>query len=222
MRATVTTMRLNALTSKASRAGRLGFSWSPLAACVAVLCACGGSGSDPLGNASEIANTSGPAGQTLSYAYFQRCINPIFLAQLQIQLGSTTATNTCAAAGCHAAATGAGGAFRIVPSAQVVDVTNPANTAAVIRTMDMYKNFYSAQSETIVGTPLDSKLIKKPLLLNVLHGGGRIFANTDDPHVQLMEYWINNPVPNGDDEFSTANYTMFTPADPMNGTCNTQ
>jgi hypothetical protein len=38
--------------------------------------------------------------QHLSFAYFQKCINPIFLTQLQSQ-GSAT-TNTCAGAGCHA------------------------------------------------------------------------------------------------------------------------
>ena len=206
----------------ASRRGRRRSAAAIAAACAFVLAGCGGSGSDPLGNPAQVSNPTGASGQTLSFAYFQRCINPIFLALLQIQLNGTTATNTCAAAGCHATATGAGGAFRVVPAAPLVDLSNAANTADVIRASDMYKNFYSAQSETLVGAPLDSKLVKKPLLLNVLHGGGRVFSDTSDPHVHLMEYWINNPVPNGADEFSTSNYNMFTPADPMNGTCNTQ
>jgi len=222
MRATVTNTADRSTSNRASRGGgaRIAAAWA--AAAVFLFTGCGGSGSDPLGNPAQVSNPSGTSGQTLSFAYFQRCINPIFLAQLQIQLNGTTATNTCAAAGCHATATGAGGAFRVVPTAAVVDLTNQANTAAVIRNSDMYKNFYSAQSEVIVGTPLESKLVKKPLLLNVLHGGGRIFASESDPHVALMEYWITNPVPNGADEFSTSNYNMFTPPDPMNGTCNTQ
>ena len=122
-----------------------------------LLSGCGGS-SNPLGNSSTIANPVVTTSQSLSFAYFQRCVNPIFLARLQTQINGTTQTNTCAAAGCHAYATGAGGALRIVPTAQVVDVTNPANTAAVIQATDMYKNFYSAQGEVVINSPTLSLL----------------------------------------------------------------
>ena len=214
---------------QASPRGRPGRAWArypgiaPLAlAALTALAGCGGSG-DPLTNPATVSNPGAGNGQTLSYAYYQHCINPIFLAQLQIQLNGSTVTNTCAGAGCHASATGAGGAFRVVPAAQPLDVLDPANTPAVIRASDMYKNFYSAQSEVLVGSPTTSRLVAKPLLLNVLHGGGRIFSSVDDPHIALMAYWINHPVPLGQDEFSTANYSMFTPpTDPNNGTCNTQ
>jgi hypothetical protein len=40
--------------------------------------------------------------------------------------------------------------------------------------------------------------------------------------VKLIEYWISHPAPQGQDEFSTATYAMFTPADPKTGSCNTQ
>jgi len=187
---------------------------------LSILAACGGS--SPLGNPPAVINTGVTNTQALSFAYFQRCINPIFNEQLQSSVNAST--NTCAAAGCHASATGAGGALRIVPlpTAQLIDVTNAANTPAVIRASDMYKNFYSAQGEVVIAAPLLSKLLNKPLLRETLHGGGLIFGSTSDPHVQLITYWINNPAPIGQDEFSTATYNMFSPADPVNGTCKTQ
>ncbi len=196
------------MTKSRRRPGR-----SPLAAVLAILglvgCGGGGVGNPPLSGT-----------QHLAFAYFQRCVNPIFLAKLQITQNGVTTTNTCAASGCHNDATGTGGAFRIIPTAQIVDLNNPANTPDVIRASDMYKNFYSAQGETVIGSPLQSLLIRKPLLLNVLHGGGLIFASEQDPNIQTFQYWISNPAPQGQDEFSTATYSMFTPADPMTGTCN--
>ncbi len=101
-------------------------------------------------------------------------------------------------------------------------MSNAANTADVIRTTDMYKNFYSAQGEVVFGAPLSSRLLTKPLTLNVLHGGGLIFLSESDPNVMLIRYWISRPVPQGHDEFSSAANSMFTPADPNAGTCNTQ
>lgn len=199
------------------------FGMSLVALAALVVAGCGGSSSNPFDNPSAVVNDPGSVtGQKLSFAYFQKCINPIFLAQLQIQLNGTTSTNTCAGSGCHAAATGTGGAFRVVPTAATVDLTDPANTPAVIRTSDMYKNFYSAQGEVIVGSTTQSRLLLKPQLLGVLHGGGLIFPSATDPNVKLMEYWISHPAPQGQDEFSTATYAMFTPADPVTGTCNTQ
>jgi hypothetical protein len=184
---------------------------------------CGGGSSNPLDNPTTVVNDPGTVtGQKLSFAYFQKCINPIFLAQLQIQLNGTTSTNTCAGSGCHASDTGTGGAFRVVPTAAAVDLTNVANTPDVIRTSDMYKNFYSAQGEVVVGSTTQSRLLLKPQLLGVLHGGGLIFPSATDPNVKLIEYWISHPAPQGQDEFSTATYAMFTPADPVTGTCNTQ
>jgi len=191
------------------------------AAALTGLAACGG-GSNPLGNAPEVGNPGVTGGQKLSFAYFQKCINPILLTPLQINQGGVVSTNTCAGSGCHANATGTGGALRIEPGAQAVDLADTANTPDVIRTSDMYKNFYSSQGATVVGAPTQSRLVTKPLLLGVLHGGGQIFANEQDDHIKLIEYWITHPSPQGQDEFSTATYSMFTPADPQTGTCNTQ
>ncbi len=186
------------------------------------LAGCGGGG-NPLGNPPDVENPPPQSsGQKLAFSYFQKCINPIFLKPLPTQVNGVTTTNTCAASGCHSASVGAGGAFRLVPDAQPVDLANAANTADVIRASDMYKNFYSAQGEVVIGSTTDSRLLAKPRLLNVLHGGGLIFPNDQDPLLKLVEYWITHPVPQGQDEFSSAGNAMFTPPDAATGACNTQ
>lgn len=181
---------------------------------------CGGD-SNPLDNPATVNNPQNSTGQKLSFAYYQRCINPIFLALLQINQNGTFSTNTCAGAGCHDNASGTGGAFRVIPTAQSIDLTNAANTPEAVRMTDMYKNFYSAQGEAVLSSPFESRLLTKPLVLNVLHGGGQIFEYSQDPNVMLIEYWIMHPMPNGQDEFSTAANAMFSSNDPVNGTCNT-
>jgi hypothetical protein len=186
-----------------------------------IVAGCGGSG-NPLDNPPTVQNPTTTSGQKLSFVYFQKCIQPIFLKQLQINQGGVISTNTCAAAGCHDTVTGTGGALRLLGNAQPVDLSNPANTPDVIRATEMYKNFYSAQGEVVFGAPLSSRLVAKPLTLNVLHGGGLIFLSESDPNVMLIRYWISRPMPQGQDEFSSAANGMFTPADPNAGTCNTQ
>jgi hypothetical protein len=158
--------------------------------------------------------------QHLSFAYFQKCIDPIFLTPLFSQGSSTS--NTCAGGGCHDTVTGTGGAFRLIPAAAPLDLSDPANTPDVIRASDMYKNFYSAQGMVVVGNTIESRLVVKPLVLNVFHGGGQVFPSESDPNVKLIKYWITHPAPLGQDEFSNASDTLFTPADPKTGTCNTQ
>ena len=189
---------------------------------VAALALAGCGGGNPLSNPADVSNPPGTSGQSLSYAYYQRCINPILLAQLQINVNGVQSVNTCAASGCHDNTTGTGGAFRVVGAAQPLDVTAAANTPAVIRASDMYKNFLSAQGEVVFGSLTQSRILAKPRLLNGLHGGGLIFENDQNPNVKLIQYWINHPVPQGQDEFSTATYSLFTPADPNTGACNTQ
>ena len=191
-------------------------------AVAALVASCGGSSGNPFDNPATVTNPGIVSGQHLAFAYFQRCIDPIFLAKLQIQLNGVTSTNTCAGSGCHDNVTGTGGAFRLIGAAQPIDLSDPAMTPAVIRTTDMYKNFYSAQGEVVLGTPEQSRLLAKPLVLNVFHGGGLIFPSESDPNAQLIKYWISHPAPQGQDEFSTATYAMFTPPDPKTGTCNTQ
>jgi hypothetical protein len=181
------------------------------AAAVWALTGCGGAG-NPLDNPASIANPTGSTGNKLSFAYFQRCVFPILGLPLQINQGGVISTNTCKASGCHDNSNGTGGAFRVIPSAQPVDLTNPANTPDVIRASDMYKNFYSAQGEVVFGSTMQSRLLAKPMLINVLHGGGLIFDNPQDTNVKVIQFWINNPA-QGQDEFSS---------DPSPGACATQ
>jgi hypothetical protein len=188
----------------AACAGAMGVAWG--------MAGCGGGSSNPFDNPSQIQNPAIQGGQKLSFGYFQKCIDPIFLAQLQINNNGVVSTNTCAGSGCHDTVTGTGGSFRVVPGAQPVDLTNPANTPDVVRQTDMYKNFYSAQGATVFGAPAQSRLFQKPLLLNILHGGGLVFPNDQDINARRIAYWISQPAPQGQDEFS------FTPADPS-GTC---
>ena len=60
-----------------------------------LLGACGG-GSNPFDNPPDVANPTQVGGQKLSFAYFQKCIDPILLAKLTITHDGTTSTNTCA------------------------------------------------------------------------------------------------------------------------------
>ena len=191
-------------------------------ALAALLGACGGGGSNPFGNPPSVENAPGSGGQKLSFAYFQRCIFPSFLAELPIHQGNVSSVNTCAASGCHDNVNGTGGAFRVVSTAAVVDVNDAANTPDVIRATDMYKNFYSAQAATVLGAPTQSRLLIKPLVQGVLHGGGIVFDSVDDPNAKVIAFWISRPVPAGHDEFSTSANSLFTPPDPINGACNTQ
>jgi hypothetical protein len=191
-----------------------------VAALAALVSACGGGG--PLGNPPIVSNPPATGnGQKLSFVYFQKCVQPILLAPLPVTQNGVTAINTCAASGCHDNVAGTGGALRVVPGATEVDLANPANTPDVIRTTDMYRNFYSSQGEVVLGSALQSRLIAKPLLLGVLHGGGLVFHSVDDPMVKILRYWIEHPMPTGQDEFSVAGNQLFTPADPATGTCNT-
>lgn len=188
----------------------------------AVVTACGGGSSNPFDNPAPVANGAVVGGQKLSFAYFQRCINPIFLAELQIQLNGATSLNTCAGSGCHANATGTGGAFRVEPAAQPLDLSDPTNTPDVVRASAIYKNFYSSQGAAVLGSPPQSRLLTKPLLLGVLHGGGLVFPSQSDPNAKLITYWISRPMPIGQDEFSSAGNALFTPPNAQTGTCNTQ
>ncbi len=180
----------------------------------ASLTACGGGGSNPFDNPDNVNNRTLTAGQRLAFAYFQYCIQPILVSQ------------TCAASGCHDSVNGTGGALRLVAGATPVPLSSTADT---IRQSDMYKNFYSAQGSTAIGSPDQSKLLSKPLVRGMLHGGGQIFQNATDPNVKLIEYWIGRPTPQNqtDSEFAANTYSsMFTPAFtppsvPAPGTCNT-
>jgi len=175
------------------------------------LLGCGG------GLPEEVTNPPGSGARKLAFAYFQKCVQPLLVVPITSPSGGT---NTCASGGCHSNVNGTGGALRLIDTAAVVDLKDPANTAEQVRSTDMYKNYYSAMGVTVPGNPTQSRLLAKPLLLNVLHGGGQILASDQDELAQVITYWINHPVPSVDNEFSTSTYRMFTPADPDTGACN--
>jgi hypothetical protein len=183
----------------------------------AALAACGGG---TLDNPPDVSNPPPQAtGQKLSFAYFQRCIHPVLNAQLRVVINGVASVNTCASGGCHDNATGTGGALRLTAGAQLEAL---AQTPDAIRATAMYRNFYSSMGETVIGAPDSSRMLNKPLVRGVLHGGGLIFENTDTPEARLIRYWISRPMPQGQDEFSPAAAALFTPADPTSGACNTQ
>ncbi len=179
------------------------------------IAACGGG--NPLDNPPSIVNPPGGGGQRLSFDYFQRCVNPVLVAQLALPGGGT---GSCAGSGCHDNANGTGGAFRMDAAATPVDVA--AVGADQARQTAMYRNFFSAQGSSVIGAPGSSKMLTKPLVQGVLHGGGQVFANADTYEARILSLWISRPMPQGQDEFSNAAATMFPPADPVTGRCNTQ
>ena len=190
------------------------------AALAATLAACGGG--NPLDNPPEVANDALVGGQRLSFLYFQKCVMPILVAPLPVNLNGSNAINSCASAGCHDDTSGTGGALRVRAAAPEVDLADPASTAEVVRATDMYRNFYSAQGEVVFGNALASRLVAKPLVLNVLHGGGIVFDDVEDPNVKILRYWIEHPMPQGQDEFSGAGNGLFTPQDAAAGACNVE
>lgn len=192
-------------------------------AALAALASCGGGdGTNPFDNPATVSNPAGTTnGQKLSFAYFQRCVMPILNTQLPVTINGVTSVNSCAASGCHDNTNGTGGALRLTASAALVDLAAPANTPDVIRTSAMYRNFYSSQGETLIGAPLTSRLLNKPLVRTVLHGGGLIFADENDANAKIIRYWITRPMPAGQDEFSSAAANLFTPANVSTGACNT-
>lgn len=181
----------------------------------ALLASCGGG--NPLSNPGSVQNPPGEGGQKLSFVYFQKCINVIYDTPLPVNQGGVISTNTCGSGGCHDTNTGTGGALRVVQNADEVDIA--ANTVDAVRATDMYRNFYSSQGATVINSPAASRLLAKPLL-TVLHGGGQIFANADDDNAKRIAYWISRPMPDGQDEFSVAGESMFTPPNSETGQCN--
>lgn len=179
------------------------------------MAACGGG--SPLDNPQNVVNTQATGGQKLSFAYFVRCVNPVLNTPLRVNINGVITNNTCAAAGCHDNTSGTGGALRLLGNAPVVDL---ALAPAVLRNAEIYKNYYSSLGETVVGAPLQSRLLNKPLVRGVLHGGGVVFETPEDAAAKTLRYWINRPMPQGQDEFSSAADSMFTPANALTGVCN--
>jgi hypothetical protein len=110
-----------------------------------------------------------------------------------------------------------GGALALDPAATLQDGSASADA---VRASAMYRNYLSARSSAIPGAALQSNLLRKPLVLNVLHGGGQVFVDTTSLQAQRIAYWISHPMPEGQDEFSPSANTLFTPPDAASGECN--
>lgn len=191
------------------------------AAAAVALAACGGG--NPLSNPPDIENPPGSSGQKLSFAYFQRCVNPVLKAVLTIHQNGQTSQATCASGGCHDNVSGTGGALRLIGNAPDVDLSGTLGARAdEIRAAPIYVSFYSSQASTVIGSPGESRLLNKPLVRGTLHGGGLIFESVTDPNAVLFNYWITHPMPAGQDEFGDAAKDLFTGSDPVNGDCKTQ
>jgi hypothetical protein len=184
------------------------------------LAGCGGGGdnANPADNPPDIANpTVLSTSKRLSFAYFQRCVQPILEADLATTVNGAPGIGSCAASGCHASRSATGGALRLVRGATFQSFDpNPSN-AAQLRQSDMYRNFISAQAATVPGVPAASMLLNKPLG-NGLHAGGVSFSDANDLNAKIMAYWIARPLPEGQDEFSAAGNLLF-PIDVTTGAC---
>ena len=141
----------------------------------------------------KVAQAPGSSGKTLCFDYYQRCVNPVF-SDVQLYGAVPTATSNCSASGCHQAGVGPGGALKIHPGLSAAPLTTPAQD----RTTQMYANFLSAKGSSNLGSPRQSFLLKKPLV-EVFHGGARIFPDDTVRGTREFEFWISQNV---DDEFS--------------------
>lgn len=171
--------------------------WRALPVLLAV-CIGGCGGGNPLDNPDDVANPAATGGRRLSFVYFQACVQPV-LATPQAPAAA------CAAAGCHDSTNGSGGALRLDGSAAPQDL---AQGADALRRSAMYRNFVSAQGVTVIGNPGASLLLAKPRLANVLHGGGLIFS-AETEATRRIAFWIARPLPDGQDEFSSAGQALL-------------
>ncbi len=191
-------------------------------ALLGTLAACGGS-SNPLGNPPVVSNPQSTQGnQHLSFAYFQKCINPIFLAQLpdpgNVDHQHLRRRWLSRHSDRHRRRFSFGAGARRRSTSR-----DPANTPDVIRATDIYKNFYSAQGDGRRRQHHAEPARRQAAACSASStAAARSSRDENDPNIKLIKYWITHPAPLGQDEFSTATYTMFTPADPKTGTCNTQ
>jgi hypothetical protein len=188
----------------------------------AVMAGCGGGGdnANPADNPPDVANpTVLSATKRLSFAYFQRCVQPILEAELPTTVNGVSTVGSCAASGCHDSRNPSAGALRLVRGASFQSFEpNPSNVAQ-LRQSEMYRNFISAQAAVVPGRPQDSLLLNKPLGNGLLHAGGVSFTGANDSNARVLAYWISRPLPEGHDEFSSAGNLLF-PIDVTTGVCN--
>lgn len=157
-----------------------------------------------------VENTPGSPSGTLCFDYFQRCVYPLVLdAALPIDRnndGIFEAVNTCSASGCHLDPGTSGGALRIKPGLAPVDLSTM--TVAQVQATDIYVSFKSVKGSADINSPRQSNLLRKPLV-EVSHGGGRIFASDQDSAARQLSFWVTNRAPAGGNEFSAQCANLF-------------
>lgn len=174
-----------------------------------VLCAFG-----TLAACGKVEQAPGSSGKTLCFDYYQRCVNPVF-NNVQMFGAVHVATSNCSDLGCHQVGVGRGGALKLHPIADAPIIDLSMTTPDQARTTPMYANFLSAKGSSNRSNPRQSFLIKKPLV-EVFHGGARIFPNDTARGVQEFEFWISNSV-DENDEFGAQCAMLFNP--PLSTTC---
>jgi hypothetical protein len=119
----------------------------------------------------------------------------------------------CSAAGCHyqpadpdAPPGTSGGALRITPGQSSVDLN--ILTADQVRQTAIHRTFLSVKGAANINSPRQSNLLRKPLV-EVSHGGGRIFVSDQDSAARQLLFWVTNPAPVGGDEFSAQCANLF-------------
>ena len=150
------------------------------AAAVAVSgCRCGG-GSNPLDNPADVAEpartrrarscrspTSRSASTRSSWRSCRSTCNGAIVDQHLRRRRAATTTPTAPAALCAS-----------WQRRRPIDLTDPANTPDVDpRQRHVQELLLGAGLEVVIGSPTQSRLLAKPMLLNVLHGGGLVFAD---------------------------------------------
>lgn len=163
-----------------------------------------------LNGCDPVENSPGSPEGTLCFDYFQRCVYPLALdATLPIDRdndGIFEAVNSCSASGCHQEPGTSGGALRIAPGQPPVDLNTL--TADQVRQTAIYTTFISVKGTANINAPRQSDLLRKPLV-EVSHGGGRIFVSDQDSAARQLLFWISNPAPAGGDEFSPQCANLF-------------
>lgn len=158
------------------------------------------------------------SGDPLCFDYFQRCVNPVF--DNASSYGGISG-NTCSTGGCHGlsySGTGSlvlppGGSLQVFPAQTVVVLSNPptATELQAAKISLMYsRNFAAARLSANPSNARQSNLIKKPLL-EVSHGGNRIFPDDTVRGIQEFNWWISHPVK---DEFSYTECAVLYPTLP--------
>ena len=134
-----------------------------LALAVALAVALGGCPTVDLGDQPPDVGLCNPA---KGMAYFMSDVWPKFLTVPD----AGSMKRNCAQAGCHDLAHG-----------MILDPRMP---------IDYAKNYRVVQTYLNCGSPATSELLTKPLAGQDAHGGGDIFADTNDPAVQAFLGWF--------------------------------